>query len=385
MLKLSKRSSFIEKAEIRAMTVECEKVGGINLAQGVCDTGTPQIILDAVSEAVNKGINSYTRHDGLAILREAIAGKLARDNGIKADPETEIVVSSGSTGSFYTACIALLDPGDEVILFEPFYGYHLSTLEAVGVNPRYVTLHPPDWGFSQTELEKAVTPRTRGIMICTPANPCGKVFTRQELKLIGEFAEKHDLFIFTDEIYEYITYDGAEHISPASLPELSGRTITIGGYSKTFSITGWRIGYLSCSAKWAERIGYVNDLVYVCAPAPLQYAVAKGINELPKSYYTAMAEEYRKKRDTLCSALAEAGMQPWVPAGAYYVLADASQIPGVTSKAKAMYLLQKTGVASVPGEAFYSKNAGDDILRFCYAKETEILSKACFKLLNKTR
>lgn len=379
---LSQRSSFIEKAEIRTMTVECEKVNGINLAQGVCDTGTPQVIIDGVNEALSKGLNSYTRHDGLAVLREAIAGKLARDNGIKADHETEIVVSSGSTGSFYTACIALLDPGDEVILFEPFYGYHLSTLESVGVVPRYVTLRPPDWSFSKTELEQAVTPKTKGIMICTPANPSGKIFTRQELELIGDFANKHDLFIFTDEIYEYIVYDGAKHISPASIPALADRCITIGGYSKTYSITGWRIGFSVCQAKWAERIGYVNDLVYVCAPAPLQYAVAKGINELPASFYETMADEYKKKRNLLCKALTDAGLTPWIPQGAYYILTDASKIPGKNSKAKAMYLLEKTGVASVPGEAFYDGEAGDNILRFCYAKTTTVLEEACKRIRN---
>lgn len=377
---LSRRSSFIEKAEIRTMTVECEKVNGINLAQGVCDTGTPQVILDGVQEAMTTGINTYTRHDGLAILREAIAAKLARDNGIKADPETEIVVSAGSTGAFYCTCMALLDPGDEVILFEPFYGYHLSTLQAVEAVPKYVTLRPPDWSFSLEEVERAITPRTKGMMICTPANPSGKIFTRQELEALGEVARKHDLFIFTDEIYEYITYDGVPHISPASLPGLAERTITIGGYSKTFSITGWRIGYSVCPPKWAERIGYVNDLVYVCAPAPLQYGVAKGINSLSRDFYHQMAAEYRKKRDMICAALHDAGMPPWTPQGSYYVLVDASRVPGKTSKEKAMNLLAKTGVASVPGEAFYDGDAGEHILRFCYAKTTEVLTEACGRL-----
>lgn len=377
---LSRRSSFIEKAEIRTMTVECEKVNGINLAQGVCDTGTPEIILEGVREAMKSGINSYTRHDGLEIIRKAIANKLQRDNGILVDPETEVVVSAGSTGSFYCTCVALLDPGDEVILFEPFYGYHLSTLQAVEAVPRYVTLRPPDWTFALKDLEAAVTPRTKGIMICTPANPCGKIFTRQELGILADFARKHDLFVFTDEIYEYITYDGAKHISPASLPELKDRTITIGGYSKTFSITGWRIGYSACPAKWSERIGYVNDLVYVCAPAPLQHGVARGINELAPSFYQNLATEYQKKRDMICQALNDIGLKPWKPQGAYYVLADACIIPGRTSKERAMHLLETTGVASVPGEAFYDGDSGEHILRFCYAKTTEVLSEACNRL-----
>ncbi|MBF0544813.1 MAG: pyridoxal phosphate-dependent aminotransferase [Candidatus Riflebacteria bacterium] len=377
---LSKRSKFIEKAEIRTMTVECEKVGGINLAQGVCDTGTPQIILDNVNYAMKQGINTYTRHDGLQIIREAIAKKLLRDNSISVDPETEIVVSAGSTGAFYCACFALLDPGDEVLLFEPYYGYHLNTLEACEAIPAFVTLRPPDWSFSVKELEKAITSRTKGIMICTPSNPCGKIFSREELLKIAELAIKHDFFIFTDEIYEYILYDGAKHISPGSIKEIADRVVTIGGYSKTYSITGWRIGFAACRAKWAEMIGYLNDLVYVCAPAPLQYGVAKGIDELPKSFYDNLALEYKKKRDMICNSLRKAGMPPWVPAGSYYVLVDASKLPGKTSKAKAMFLLEKTGVAAVPGDAFYHGTEGDNILRFCYAKTTEVLEKASKKL-----
>ncbi len=378
-LKLSKRSEFIQKAEIRTMTVECERVNGINLAQGVCDTGVPGCVIDGVHEAMAAGLNSYTRHDGIAILREAIADKLARENGICLNPETEIVVSAGSTGAFYCACLALLDPGDEVILFEPYYGYHLNTLEAVDAVARFVHLQPPDWSFSLEELEKAITPKTRGLMLCTPSNPCGKVFSVPELEMIRSLAERHDLFVFTDEIYEYILYDGARHVSPASVGMLD-RTISIGGYSKTYSITGWRIGYAACAAKWAERIGYLNDLIYVCAPAPLQYGVAQGIRRLTPEFYEKMRQEYSRKREMICDALKKAGLTPWPPRGAYYVLADASKLEGNTSKAKAMNLLKHTGVASVPGEAFYHDDAGEQMLRFCFAKKDEVLQEACSRL-----
>jgi aminotransferase len=377
--KLSPRSSFIEKAEIRNMSVECERVGGINLAQGVCDTDLPEVVAAAVDKAVRAGANSYTRHDGTARLRGALAVKLARDNGLIFDPETQIVVSAGSTGAFYCAAMALLSPGDEVILFEPYYGYHLSTLQAVEAKAVYATLRPPDWGFDPEELERLVTKKTRAIMVCTPANPCGKVWTRAELEWLAGFSEKYDLVVFTDEIYEYIVYDGYKHISPASIPGLADRTVTIGGYSKTYAITGWRIGYAACRADWAARIGQLNDLYYVCAPSPLQEAVAAGIEVLKPDFYSGLALEYKLKRDKFCAALAAAGLKPWIPQGAYYVLADASSLPGATGKDKAMNLLHKSGIASVPGESFYRETSpeADKILRFCYAKRKKDIDKAC--------
>ncbi len=379
MLGLSRRSASIAQAEIRVMTIECERLGGINLAQGICDCGVPEPVAQAARDAITQGLNTYTRYDGLAALRRSIAQKMLRYNRILADPETEVVVSAGSTGAFYCACLALLDPGDEVILFEPYYGYHLNTLLAVGAVPAYVRLHPPDWQFNPAELRRAITPRTKGIMVCTPANPSGKVFSREELQVIAALALEHDLFVFTDEIYEYFVYDGRQHISPGSLPEIADRTITISGYSKTFSITGWRIGYSVSHRRWAEMIGYVNDLVYVCAPAPLQMGVAVGIEELPPTFYEELRDSFVRKRDKLCAALAEAGLTPYVPQGAYYILADASRLPGRTGKEKAMYLLQRTKVASVPGEAFFHEG-GENLLRFCYAKPEVDIEEACRRL-----
>lgn len=379
-LSLSKRSGQIEQADIRAMTLECEKIGGINLAQGVCDTPVPAVIQGQAFRGMQNGFNSYTRFDGIRELREAIADKVWKYNGIKANPETDIVVSAGSTGSFYCACLALLDSGDEVILFEPYYGYHINTLLSVEAVPRYVHMEPPDWTFSAKELEKTITSRTKAIVLNTPGNPSGKVFTRAELESIAEVAERHDLFVFTDEIYEYFLYDGRNHISPGSLESLADRTITISGFSKTFSITGWRIGYSISSAKWANRIGYMNDLIYVCAPAPLQYGVAMGLAQLEPSFYTALNQEYSRKRSILCGSLEQAGLRPYIPQGAYYILADVSSLPGKTSKGKAMFLLEQTGVACVPGKAFFHDAGGEDLVRFCFAKTDAELKEACGRL-----
>jgi len=379
-LSLSKKSSLIAQSEIRAMTLECARIGGINLAQGVCDTEVPLPVRSGAHEAIDAGINIYTRYDGLKALREAIANKMQEYNGISADPESEIIVSSGSTGAFYCACLALLNPGDEVMLFEPYYGYHVNTLLAVGAVPVYVSMNPPDWTFSPEDLERVVTPRTRGIMINTPANPSGKVFSREELEWLRYFADRHNLFVFTDEIYEYFLYDGRKHISPASLPGMAERTITISGYSKTFSITGWRIGYTVSHAKWAQMIGYLNDLIYVCAPAPLQMGVAKGITELRPEYYQELSRMYGQKRDKICSTLSEIGLTPSIPQGAYYVRADVTHLPGRTSKDKAIFILEKTGVASVPDGAFFHKPGRSQFVRFCFAKEDGELDEACRRL-----
>jgi aminotransferase len=379
-LSLSRRAARIAKAEIRNMTVECERVGGINLAQGVCDLPVPPAVADAAEDAIRGGQNAYTRHDGIARLRSAIARKMQAFNGITADPEREVVVSAGSTGALYCACFALLDPGDEVIVFEPYYGYHVNTLLAVDAVPRFVPMRPPDWTFAMADVERAITPRTRAILINTPGNPTGKVYSREELTGLAALAAAHDLFVFADEMYEYFVYDGLEHVSIGSLPDGKARTITVSGYSKTFNITGWRIGYAIADARWAEMIGYVNDLVYVCAPAPLQAGVAAGIEALGRGYYDGLAADFRIKRARLCSALEEAGFGLTFPRGAYYVLADASHLPGVDSKERALHLLRTAGIASVPGAAFFHDAGGERHLRFCFAKSDEELEQAARRL-----
>jgi aminotransferase len=379
-LRLSRRSDCVLQSEIRNMSIECDRAGGINLSQGVCDLEVPEVVRRAARQAIDEGVNSYTRYDGLESLRRALAGKLKRA-GLDADPETEITVSAGATGALYCAALALLDPGDEVILFEPYYGYHLSTLQAAGVVPAYVRLRPPDWTFDPAEVDAACTPRTRGIVVCTPANPCGKVFTRQELESIRDLARRRDLFVFTDEIYEYLVYDGRKHLPPALVPGMAERTVTISGLSKTFSITGWRIGYSFCQAEFARAIGYFSDLVYVCAPAPLQEGVARGLAALPAGFYEELRETYARKRDRICTALDRARLTPCVPQGAYSVLADISRLPGTGSKERAMGLLHDAGVACVPGSAFYHHPAdGEDLARFCFAKSDADLDEACRRL-----
>src|SRR5258708_8472356 len=378
-LSLSQRAARTVQSEIRVMSIECEKVKGINLAQGVCDTEVPEEVREGAKRAIDHGINSYTRAEGLAPIRQAIAEKMRRFNGVECDPETEIIIGSGSTGAFYCACLALLNPGDEVILFEPYYGYHLNTLVAVEAVPLYVTLRAPEWKFNREDLERTVTLRTRAILINSPANPSGKVFSQEELEWIAGFAKRHNLFVFTDAIYEYFVYDG-RHISIATLPGMRERTITMSGYSKTFSITGWRIGYTVCDRKWAQGIAYFHDLIYVCAPAPLQIGVAEGIRKLPEIFYSQISKEYVQKRDLLCNVLTEIGLTPSLPKGAYYVLAAASILPGKTSRDKALHLLDQTGVATVAGSAFYHGSDGEALIRFCYAKTDVELEEACRRL-----
>jgi len=380
MLGLSDIASRIAQSTIRTMSVECEKVGGINLAQGVCDTEVPAVVRQAAEAAIEAGQNQYTRADGILPLREAIARKLQRQNRITADPETEIIVTSGVTGGFDSACRALLNPGDEVVLFEPYYGYHYATLVGQYRKPVLVSLDPPDYELVTDRLAAAITSKTRGIVVNTPANPSGKLFSISELEQVAEIARHHDLFLFTDEIYEHFVYDRARHVSPASLPGVSDRAITISGFSKVFSITGWRVGYLCASARWVPAISYFHDLTYVCAPSAFQHGAAAGLEQLPKSFYLDLIDEYQRKREMICEALHQAGLEPSVPAGAYYVLADASVVPGADSVEKALNLLQLTGVASVPGDAFFQGGRGDHLLRFCFAKTDADLANACERL-----
>jgi aminotransferase len=383
-LHLSEISPHVVQSEIRSMTVECDRVGGVNLAQGVCDTELPAPVREAAFAAIEHGHNIYTRLDGIAPLREAISRKLADYNRVQANPETQVLVTSGATGAMYAACLALFTPGDEIILFEPFYGYHLNTMLTLRIKPVPQPLAAATWELDVDALRAAVTPKTRAILINTPSNPCGKVFTRAEIEAIGEIALEHDLFLLTDEIYEYFLFGGAKHVSAAGLPGLAERTITISGFSKTFAITGWRIGYLAADAKWIPSIGYFHDLAYVCAPSPAQYGAAAGLAQLDAGFYRHLSKDYEHKRDMLCSALSDAGLTQSVPDGAYYVLADATILPGATAREKARALLQKTGVAAVAGSAFYSKGRGENLLRFCFAKQDAALEDACARLTSVT-
>jgi len=379
-LALSHLAPAAVQSEIRAMTTECDRIGGINLAQGVCDTPVPAPVQEAAIRAIHDGHNIYTRLDGIARLRNAIAAKQQRDYGLSYDPETEVLVSSGATGGLHAAAMALLNPGDEVILFEPFYGYHISTLRSLRVNPVLVSLTEPDYTLDIDALKTAVTKNTRAILLNTPANPSGKVFTREEIESIAAIVIEHDLFLITDEIYEYFVYDGARHICPATLHGMRERTIVLSGFSKTFSVTGWRLGYATADAKWIAAMSYFHDLTYVCAPSAFQHGAAAGLEQLPPSFYTELARDHQSKRARILSALTAAGLTPSKPAGAYYVLADVTGLPGKTAPEKARQLLAATGVAAVAGTAFFRPGHGEALLRFCFAKKDRDLDDACARL-----
>lgn len=380
-LHLSEIAPAVIQSEIRAMSVECDRIGGINLAQGICDTALPDVVAKNAVDAIHDGFNIYTRLDGIQLLREAIAAKLQSYNHLTVDPGSEVLVTSGATGALYASLLALLNPGDEVIVFEPFYGYHVSTLISLRMKPIIVPLAQPDWQFDPDAVRDTITSNTRAIIVNTPSNPSGKVFGRAEFEAIAGLAIEHDLFVFTDEIYEYFLYEGIEHLSLATLPGMRDRTITISGLSKTFSITGWRIGYLAAASRWISAIGYFHDLTYICSPAPLQFGAAAGLRQLADSdFYVDLASAYEAKRDQLCEALGAAGLLPHVPQGAYYVLADAQRIAGANSSERARTLLRATGVAAVPGAAFFRPGLGDHLLRFCFGKRSPDLDEACERL-----
>ncbi|HUY81638.1 MAG TPA: pyridoxal phosphate-dependent aminotransferase [Acidobacteriaceae bacterium] len=379
-LSLSDLAPRAIQSEIRAMTMECDRMGGVNLAQGVCDTDVPAPVAEGAHQAIRDGHNIYTRLDGIQRLRNAIAAKLHADRGLSVDPDREILVASGATGAFHAAAMALLNPGDEVILFEPFYGYHANTLAALRVKPVIVPLAAPDWTLDLDALRRALTPRTRAMLINTPANPSGKIFNQNELSELGTIAAEHNLFLFTDEIYEYFLYGNARHISPAMLSGLRERTILMSGFSKTFAITGWRLGYLVADPQWLGAINYFHDLLYVCAPAPFQHGAAAGLEQLGPDFYRRLAADYQSRRDRLVAALSDAGLTPHIPAGAYYILADVSRLEGENAAKKARNLLARTGVAGVAGSAFFRPGGGENLLRFCFAKKDADLDDACQRL-----
>ena len=379
-LGLSELAPGTVQSEIRAMSAECDRIGGINLAQGVCDTPVPAVVETAAIQAIRDGQNIYTRMDGIARLRNAIAAKQQRDYGLSYDAETEVLVASGATGGFHAACMALLNPGDEVLLFEPFYGYHVSTLTSMRVKPVLVPLAEPNWELDSDALRAAVTPRTRAILLNTPSNPGGKVFSLAEIEQIAAACVANDLFLFTDEIYEYFVYDGLSHISPATLPGMRERTIVMSGFSKTFSVTGWRLGYVTADRRWMGAMSYFHDLTYVCAPSALQHGAAAGLEQLPPSFYAELAAAHQDKRSRIMAALSAVGLTPSTPSGAYYVLADATRIEGATAAQKARNLLAATGVAAVAGSAFFRPGRGENLLRFCFAKKDVDLDEACARL-----
>jgi len=376
------RIEGLAQSDIRRMSLECARLGGINLGQGICDQPIEPAIKEAAIAAIRDDHSIYTRLDGIDELRHAIAAKMRDYNRVECDPDGEVIVNVGSTGSFVTACLAFIDPGDEVILFSPFYGYHLNILKACGADLKFVNLAPPDWSCAADDLEKAFSDRTKMVLINTPGNPCGKVFTRDELTVIADLCRRHDVLCITDEIYEYILYDGREHVSPGSLPGMEDRTITISGFSKTYSMTGWRIGYTVARRHLAAKMAILNDLINVCAPAPLQHGVVAAL-ALPQSYYDDMRADYDRKRDLTAAACRDAGLNPFVPQGAYYMLADISALGYADDQEAARVMLEKGGVAVIPGSSFYADpRDGRQQVRLCYAKKLPDLEEACRRIRN---
>lgn len=377
--RLSARARGLVQSDIRAMTRAVEKVGGVNLGQGVCDLPTHPAIKEATIEAIEQSRAAYSLYEGIAPLRAAIAKKLRAYNGLEVDPEGEIVVTVGSTGAFALAILATIDPGDGVLLFEPYYSYHLNTTLLAGGTPLFVTLRGEEFRFDPDELARAAE-RAKVLVVCTPSNPSGKVFTREELGVIADLAARHDLLVVTDEIYEHILFDGRAHVSPATLPGMRERTITISGFSKTFSVTGWRLGYAAGPAEILRSMGILSDLLYVCPPTPLQYGMLAGM-ALGPDYYAEIGAMYRELRDLMAEGLRRAGMRPILPQGAYYMLADHSQLGLGGARAAAEALLARTGVAAIPGTAFYQREEDSDhLLRFCFAKERSALEEANARL-----
>jgi aminotransferase len=382
---LASRTDGLRQSDIRAVTFAVNRVGGINLGQGICDLPTPDPIKAAAHAAIDGDRSIYTSYAGIASLREGILEKVRTFNLIPAADADEVVVSVGSTGAFVATVLTLFEPGDECILFEPFYGYHTGLLDLLGVRRVPVRMHPPDWRVDFAALEAAITERTKAILVCTPNNPCGKVWSRDELETLLALLEKHDLYAITDEIYEYMTYDGREHVSLAALPGAHERTVTLSGFSKTYNMTGWRLGYAIAPGEIAARMGLINDLIYICAPSPLQYGVAAAFQMEP-SYFDELAADYDAKRTLMCETLEACGFEFAWPQGAYYVLASfarlAARQPGFGDDREACEtLIQRAKVAAVPGNSFFTDpEDGKMYLRFCFAKQIEVLEEACRNL-----
>ena len=377
--KLANRLAGLQPSDIRHMTRECERLGGINLGQGLGDLAAPALVRETAIQDIQNGDNTYTQSEGIVPLRKAIADKLRQDNNLEVDFATEIVVTNGTTGAFAATLAAFLNPGDGILILEPYYGYHLNTILLNSLEPQFLTLAAPEFNLVEADLRNAIRANTKAIIVCTPSNPSGKMFSVEELLIIDRIAEEFDLLVITDEIYEHITYDDRRHVSPASIGNLKKRTVSIMGFSKTFSITGWRLGYAVADAPLAKAINLVNDLLYVCAPAPLQFGTAAGLTG-DREFFHSLKHEYQRKRDIICEGLERAGLQPLLPQGAYYVLADISNLGYTSAKAAALAVLEKTGVASIPGSAFFHSAAGENYLRFCFAKDDATLKTAVDRL-----
>jgi aspartate/methionine/tyrosine aminotransferase len=375
----AKAASFTESV-IRDMTRLAMRHDAVNLAQGFPDFACPPQLKEAAKAAIDADLNQYAITWGARDFREAIAAKTERHYpGWRVDPETDITVTCGATEGMIASMLALLDPGDELIVFEPFYENYGPDAILSGAVPRYVTLHEPDWSIDPGELRAAFGPRTRGIVVNSPHNPSGKVFRRDELELIAELCIAHDSVAFTDDIYEHIVYTG-EHVPLASLPGMAERTVAVNSLSKTYSVTGWRVGWVIAPPSLTGAIRKVHDFLTVGAAAPLQAAGAVALG-LPDTYYRELADGYRQRRDLLLAGLEAAGLRAFVPDGAYYVMTDISSLTDDDDVTFATRLNADPGLATVPGSSFYSRpELGRTKIRFAFPKRLETLRGAAARL-----
>jgi aminotransferase len=385
MKPLSEKTDGLSQSGIRAITRLVNEVNGINLGQGICDMPTPAPIKQAATEAIRDDKSIYTPFEGIRGLQQVIYKKVKSFNNLPCASADEVMVSAGSTGAFVTAVFTLLNPGDEIILFEPFYGYHTGILNLTGAVIRTVPLNEGDWTPDFERLEAAITPKTKAVLLNTPSNPCGKVWSVSELETLLDILIRHDLYAITDEIYEYMVYDGHRHISLASLPGAYERTVTISGFSKTYNMTGWRLGYAVAPPEIVGRMGLLNDLFYICAPSPLQYGVVAAF-DMSDDYFDDLRLTYDRKRRLICETLVDTGFTLTPPQGSYYVFARfdrlAEAFAGFDNDQTACEtLIRQTGVATIPGGSFFSDAAvGSRYLRFCYAKEFPLLDEACSRM-----
>ena len=375
----AKALQFTESV-IREMTRFAVQHDAVNLAQGFPDFPAPTEIKEAAVEAVRADVNQYAITWGAKPFRDAIAERYQAAYGMAVDPERNLTVTCGSTEAMMSTMLAMVDPGDEVIVFEPFYENYGPDTILSGAVPRYVQLHEPDWRIDEGELEKAFNNRTRAIIINTPNNPTGKVYSRVELRAIATLCQKWGVIAITDEIYEYIIYDGAKHIPLSSLDGMSERTVTINSLSKTYSVTGWRVGWAIASEELTSAIRKVHDFLTVGAAAPLQAAAAVALH-LPESYYEKLARDYEVRRAILLDSLERAGFRCYTPKGAYYIMTDISSFGFSDDVTLARHLIETIGVAAVPGSSFYHRpEDGAQKLRFTFCKKKATLDEAGLRL-----
>ena len=373
---ISRRVQGFTESVIREMTRLAMTHDAINLAQGFPDFPAPDEVKRAAQEAIAADINQYAITWGARPFREAIAAKFELSYGMAVDPERQLCVTCGSTEAMIASMLAIIEPGDEVVVFEPYYENYGPDAILAGAVPRYVTLHEPDWTFDEGELAAAFTNRTRGIIVNTPNNPTGKVFSREELEVIARLCEHHGVVAFTDEIYEHITYEGARHIPLITVAGMEDRTVTVNALSKTYSVTGWRVGWTIASPRLTDGIRKVHDFLTVGAAAPLQEAGTVAV-QLPASYYERIAAEYLERRDLMLGILESVGLTVPRPLGAYYLMAEVAHLGFDDDIAAARYLVEEIGVATVPGSSFYSRpELGRTKLRFSFCKRVETLHAA---------